>query len=165
MHKDHREIIKPQTILSQAKMRLDKLVSATVQFSVRIESDVMTDPQIASIVKSTEGFSGREIAKLMISIQGLVYASEGGVLTATMVNQLVDIKIDEHRMKNIGFSNYEPVISRKQMDLSSDLEFESDISISSEKDKVVYSNCKVCFEEEEKRPSIAFTEDSDQSTP
>jgi len=59
----------------------------------------MNEEQINTIVARTTGFSGREIAKLMIAVQGSVFASNDGVLTSAMLEKIVSTKVDEHVMK------------------------------------------------------------------
>ena len=68
-------------------------------FSVEIQSDVMNSAQVKRIVDVTSTFSGREIAKLMIAIQGAAYASENGVLTSKMVDHTVKMKVSDHKEK------------------------------------------------------------------
>ena len=46
-----------------------------------------------------EGFSGREIAKLMVSVQGAAYGSVAGRLTEEMLLRVVRWKVAEHRSK------------------------------------------------------------------
>jgi len=68
-------------------------------FRAAIEADVMGEAQTASVVEATAGFSGREIAKLMIAVQGSIYASPDGVLKSDMIDNVVAIKVAEHKVK------------------------------------------------------------------
>ena len=69
------------------------------EFRVTIQSDVMDVSQIAEVVQATDDFSGREIAKLIIALQGIIYASSDGVLTRKMVQMIVETKVAEHKDK------------------------------------------------------------------
>ena len=51
------------------------------------------------ISQATEGFSGRQIAKMMISCQGMIYGTTKSALTPEMLVTLVRRKVDEHRRK------------------------------------------------------------------
>jgi len=66
---------------------------------IKIQRDVMNEKQVKRISNITETFSGREIAKLMIAIQGATYASEDCSLTAKMVDEIVKIKVSDHKEK------------------------------------------------------------------
>jgi hypothetical protein len=68
-------------------------------FGVCIDKEVMNETQLAHFVKSTNGFSGREIAKLMISVQGAIYSSSDGKLNYEMVRNVLETKTKEHQMK------------------------------------------------------------------
>ncbi|KAK8970223.1 hypothetical protein KSP40_PGU021423 [Platanthera guangdongensis] len=64
----------------------------------------VNDDNICEAAKKTEGFSGREIAKLMASIQAAVYGSPDCVLDSNLFREMVDFKVDEHykRIKLAG---------------------------------------------------------------
>jgi ATPase family AAA domain-containing protein 3A/B len=68
-------------------------------FDVTIQSNVLNEEQMKRIVDATETFSGREIAKLMIAVQGATYASEDGTLTPEMVDEIVAVKVSDHKEK------------------------------------------------------------------
>jgi len=69
------------------------------KFKVNVDDDVMDAKQVAAVVEATVGFSGREIAKLMIALQGAIYASKNGSLTSKMVQRIIATKVAEHRDK------------------------------------------------------------------
>lgn len=54
---------------------------------------------IREAARSTEGFSGREIAKLMATVQAEVYGSEDCILDANLFHEVVDFKVAEHRKR------------------------------------------------------------------
>ena len=64
-----------------------------------IEDDVFDCEQLAAVVNITKGFSGREIGKLMIAIQGFLNSSNDGILRKEDVTQLVNTKLVEHEQK------------------------------------------------------------------
>eukprot|EP00555_Chaetoceros_dichaeta_P012415 CAMPEP_0198269022 /NCGR_PEP_ID=MMETSP1447-20131203/39680_1 /TAXON_ID=420782 /ORGANISM="Chaetoceros dichaeta, Strain CCMP1751" /LENGTH=81 /DNA_ID=CAMNT_0043960375 /DNA_START=105 /DNA_END=347 /DNA_ORIENTATION=+ len=63
----------------------DRFIQKQEDFKVSIQKDVMNARQLAEVVLVTKNFSGREIAKLMIALQGTIYASKDGTLTPIMV--------------------------------------------------------------------------------
>jgi ATPase family AAA domain-containing protein 3A/B len=52
-----------------------------------------------AIAAKLEGFSGREIAKLMIAVQSAAYGSELNALGNRLLHTVVDSKVDEHQRK------------------------------------------------------------------
>lgn len=48
------------------------------------------------LAKRTEGFSGRGISKLFISMQGAVYGQREAVLTPELFERVVEWKLKEH---------------------------------------------------------------------
>ena len=76
-----------------------KLFITEDRFRAVVDKDVMNEEQTNNIVARTTGFSGREIAKLMIAVQGSVFASNDGVLTSAMLEKIVSTKVDDHAMK------------------------------------------------------------------
>ncbi|XP_060675618.1 uncharacterized protein LOC107414892 [Ziziphus jujuba] len=65
----------------------------------KIEIKGLTDDIIREAAAKTEGFSGREIAKLMASIQAAVYGSENCVLDPSLFREVVDYKVAEHQQR------------------------------------------------------------------
>lgn len=59
----------------------------------------VTDDVIREAAQKTEGFSGREIAKLMASIQAAVYGSPDCVLDVQLFKEMVDLKVAEHHQR------------------------------------------------------------------
>eukprot|EP00946_MAST-07B_sp_MAST-7B-sp1_P005034 g5034.t1 len=51
------------------------------------------------VAEATEGFSGRQIAKMMISCQGMIYGTKRSALTPELLASLVQRKVDEHSRK------------------------------------------------------------------
>ncbi|XP_027354613.1 ATPase family AAA domain-containing protein 3 isoform X1 [Abrus precatorius] len=65
----------------------------------QIEIKGLTDDIIKEAAAKTEGFSGREIAKLMASVQAAVYGSENCVLDPSLFREVVDYKFAEHQQR------------------------------------------------------------------
>jgi len=64
-----------------------------------IENDLMTGEQLQSTVNVTYGFSGREIGKLMVALQGAMYVSKDGKLDFVVAWKLIETKVREHQEK------------------------------------------------------------------
>ncbi|XP_020156171.1 uncharacterized protein [Aegilops tauschii subsp. strangulata] len=59
----------------------------------------ITDELIREAAAKTDGFSGREIAKLMASVQAAVYGSTECELTPGLFREVVDYKVAEHQQR------------------------------------------------------------------
>ncbi|CAI9087040.1 OLC1v1021004C1 [Oldenlandia corymbosa var. corymbosa] len=64
-----------------------------------IEIKGLGDDILREAAMKTEGFSGREIAKLMASVQAAVYGSEDCVLDPNLFREVVDYKVAEHQQR------------------------------------------------------------------
>eukprot|EP00945_MAST-04E_sp_MAST-4E-sp1_P006467 g6467.t1 len=60
---------------------------------------------IKELAGRLEGFSGREIAKFMISVQALAYAQQDATITASVLTLLTDAKLQEHELKEKAREN------------------------------------------------------------
>ena len=68
--------------------------------AVKVQADV-NDALFESVAAQTEGFSGRELAKLMASVQAAVYGRKGDmVLDAATLQAVVAQKVAEHKYKS-----------------------------------------------------------------
>ncbi|KAG9137642.1 hypothetical protein Leryth_011377 [Lithospermum erythrorhizon] len=65
----------------------------------KIETKGITDEILGEAASKTEGFSGREVAKLMASVQAAVYGSEDCVLDPKLCREVVDYKVAEHQQR------------------------------------------------------------------
>ncbi|KAL7231466.1 hypothetical protein ACSBR2_009671 [Camellia fascicularis] len=65
----------------------------------KITIEDLSDDVIREAAKKTEGFSGREIAKLMASVQAAVYGRPDCVLDSELFNEIVDYKVAEHQQR------------------------------------------------------------------
>ncbi|XP_020215237.1 ATPase family AAA domain-containing protein 3 [Cajanus cajan] len=65
----------------------------------QIEIKGLTDDILKEAAAKTDGFSGREIAKLMASVLAAVYGSENCVLDPSLFREVVDYKVAEHQQR------------------------------------------------------------------
>jgi len=65
----------------------------------KIEIKGLSEDVIREAAAKTEGFSGREIAKMMASVQAAVYGSTDCVLDANLFREVVDYKVAEHHQR------------------------------------------------------------------
>lgn len=59
----------------------------------------LSEDVILEAAKKTQGFSGREIAKLMASVQAAVYGKSDCVLDSDLFKEIVDYKVKEHQQR------------------------------------------------------------------
>lgn len=59
----------------------------------------MSDDVLREAARKTEGFSGREIAKLMASVQAAVYGRPDCILDADLFKEIVEYKVGEHQQR------------------------------------------------------------------
>lgn len=65
----------------------------------RIEIRGVGQTDLHKAAEATQGFSGRELAKLMASVQAAVYGSHEAVLTPEILNKVLDMKVQEHKKR------------------------------------------------------------------
>ncbi|KAK9145648.1 hypothetical protein Sjap_005551 [Stephania japonica] len=65
----------------------------------KIEIKGLSDDVIREAAAKTDGFSGREIAKLMASVQAAVYGSKDCILDSNLFREVVDYKVAEHQQR------------------------------------------------------------------
>lgn len=71
--------------------------------SKKVLEECLTEVAFKSMAKRTLGFSGREISKLFISTQYAMFLAPQQTLTWSILQQTLDAKVDEHRVKSAGF--------------------------------------------------------------
>lgn len=59
----------------------------------------ITDDIIREAAVKTDGFSGREIAKLMAGVQAAVYGNKECELSPVLFREVVDYKVAEHQQR------------------------------------------------------------------
>ena len=67
----------------------------------RIQVQGVDDSLLWEIAEATKGFSGRELAKFMASVQATVYGSHEPVLTSDMLRSVLELKLKEHKQREI----------------------------------------------------------------
>lgn len=67
---------------------------------ISIDSDCLNEQNIEYMANNTEGFSGREIAKLIIAAEYHTLLSENKVLTVNLLREVLQIKISERIVKS-----------------------------------------------------------------
>ncbi|KAH0452126.1 hypothetical protein IEQ34_019425 [Dendrobium chrysotoxum] len=67
----------------------------------KIEIKGITDDILREAAAKTDGFSGREIAKLMASVQAAVYGSKDCELNSSLFREVVDYKVAEHQQRRM----------------------------------------------------------------
>ncbi|KAF8098989.1 hypothetical protein N665_0255s0062 [Sinapis alba] len=65
---------------------------------ITVEDD-LTDKVISEAAVKTEGFSGREIAKLVAGVQAGVYGRKDCVLDSQLFKEIVEYKVEEHHQR------------------------------------------------------------------
>ncbi|KAG7555544.1 AAA+ ATPase domain [Arabidopsis suecica] len=65
----------------------------------KIEIKGITEDLLKEAAAKTKGFSGREIAKLMASVQAAVYGSANCLLDANLFREVIDYKVAEHQQR------------------------------------------------------------------
>lgn len=71
----------------------------TGKIDINVEENITEQFLIKEVANKLVGFSGREIAKFMLAVQGMAHASEGVHLYREHIVELVKLKIIEHNMK------------------------------------------------------------------
>jgi ATPase family AAA domain-containing protein 3A/B len=61
----------------------------------------ITDDLLWKAAKKTDGFSGRELAKFMASVQAAVYGSHEAELTPAIFENVLKLKLTEHRQREV----------------------------------------------------------------
>ncbi len=81
------------------RSRLTQYITNQKPNLMSIESNLMAGQQLESTVDVTRGFSGREIGKLMIALQGAMYVSKDHTLDFEAAWKLIETKVIEHHEK------------------------------------------------------------------
>ena len=96
------------TKLDEEKSAFDRLyetVSSMFGASSQIKIEGIYEEHIDEVAGKLEGFSGREIAKLMISLQALAYAQTNATINAEILRLLVEAKLEEHKLKELAWQS------------------------------------------------------------
>ena len=68
---------------------------------VKVDENCLSKERMQILAKKTNGFSGREISKLMIAVQYAMFLSNDGVLTTDLFEATVQAKLKEHQEKKL----------------------------------------------------------------
>ncbi len=85
--------------LNSRLMRFFSFFTKQKPIMVTVEKNLMTGEQLEATTAVTEGFSGREIAKLLVALQSAMYSSRDGRLDFALAWNLIEIKVKEHSQK------------------------------------------------------------------
>jgi ATPase family AAA domain-containing protein 3A/B len=92
-------------VQSPKQLNLLKYILQIQRNRAEVESECQSSNTIRYIASRTAGFSGREIAKLFISAQYAMLLSENRTLTWKLLQDILDTKLVEHRLKFSGFDS------------------------------------------------------------
>ena len=67
--------------------------------AAKIEIDGVGADHLAVAVAATEGFSGREISKLVIAWQAAAYGTDGAKFTPTLMTEVLDNHVKQREQK------------------------------------------------------------------
>jgi len=70
-----------------------------------VETDALSKDALAEIAQKLDGFVGRDISKLVISLQSQAYASATGRITKQMVEDVVKQKVAQKELQKTGFKS------------------------------------------------------------
>ncbi len=88
------------------KSRLRRFFSNEQPLIMSIEHNLMTGEQLEATTAICAGFSGREIGKLMVALQGAMYVSSNGRLDFNTAWKLIKSKVVQHKdKKTFGLQN------------------------------------------------------------
>ena len=71
------------------------------QIEVKGQINGITEDVIREAARKMDGFSGREIAKTLASVQGAVYGSKRAELDADLFMEVINYKVKEHQQRHI----------------------------------------------------------------
>lgn len=92
-----------ELVILYMRLHVLSLMNEREKKPVRIEEDCHSEDAVDEIADTIDGFSGRQIAKMMIAMRYAVTMSEDLALTVDMMTQVVQSKVDEYREK-MGFT-------------------------------------------------------------
>jgi ATPase family AAA domain-containing protein 3A/B len=73
--------------------------------TIKIADDALNQAMLTKLVKETNGFVGRDISKLVLSMQVTALTSKDKVLTADMVTRALQEKLEQKAREQAGFRN------------------------------------------------------------
>lgn len=98
----HEHVVKVAHQSQQSRSVFSKLFGSSRGMRF-VTDDCLSEPVLHQIAVDTEGFSGREIAKLFIAAQYTMFLAEKSTLTSEILLQTVALKVEEHHIKRGNF--------------------------------------------------------------
>lgn len=95
-------------MLVQLRRRIFALLGGRKAATDRIQLHGITEQMLSDAAHQTDGFSGRELAKFMASVQAAVYGSKQPILTPELFAQVLDFKVKEHQ-RRMQFTESKPM--------------------------------------------------------
>lgn len=88
----------PPTSLSE---RVKNFILRRKSKADEIRVNGITEEMLWDAAEKSSGFSGRELAKFMASVQAAVYGSHESVLTPSIFESVLEMKLNEHKQRTI----------------------------------------------------------------
>jgi ATPase family AAA domain-containing protein 3A/B len=88
----------PRPGLDQRRQMLNMFMKEHITDRMAVDPDVMTPAFIEEMAVKTEGFSGRQMSKLVLAFQSAVYGSGAKGLTKGMVDTVLNWKLEHFEM-------------------------------------------------------------------
>ncbi len=100
----HKYLEDPSQLQPQATSFLGRLFgSKEAPKAIVIEPNALNEDAVDALNKKLEGFVGREISQLVLEWQSRAYATESGALTADIVQDVANTKIEQKKTGIAGF--------------------------------------------------------------
>jgi ATPase family AAA domain-containing protein 3A/B len=84
-----------------ARARVAALLRGRAAAADRIDASAVGEAALDAAAAATEGFSGRELAKLMASMQAAAYGARDATLSAALFESVLAAKVREHAQRRV----------------------------------------------------------------
>ena len=88
----------PRPGIEQRKQMLEMFIKEHITDRMAVDPDVLSPSYIEQVAMKTEGFSGRQISKLVLAYQSAVYGSGAKGLTKGMADTVLDWKLEHFQL-------------------------------------------------------------------
>lgn len=100
----HKYLEDPSQLQPQATSFFGRIFGSTeAPKAIVIEPNVLSEEALDVLNQKLEGFVGREISQLVLEWQSRAYATEGGILTADIIQDVATTKIEQKKTEIAGF--------------------------------------------------------------
>jgi len=82
------------------KQHVDEYLGIEISDSKRVMLDSNIEDIIETSVAATDGFSGREIHKLVVAWQAALFGSHGGILSSEILREILDAHVAQREIKD-----------------------------------------------------------------